>query len=238
MALEFDISWCGMFMSPSFTVWQNYQADYQTQFELSAIPPLDRRRLGRASKAIFSLLSPNLQDGLRDCPIVFSSKVGEINRCFSLLENLASGNGISPTAFSLSVLNATPATLAIREKNYTEITALSSKDFLEVGICNAALKLSEYSKVLVIVFSEGVAQKYYSPTFYEQENPQEVPFWCFCAIVCRGNTFLLEYAEDSCKIDELKNLTNALELVKIKRSKSSALWDNNAWKWEYRAKND
>lgn len=106
---------------------------------LNFIPIIERRRLSDASKIAFSLLG----DSPLKMPIVFSSQKGEINRCFTMLNDLAAHHITSPTAFSLSVLNATPALLAIAQKNHSEILAISAKDCLEYGLINAYLLLCE-----------------------------------------------------------------------------------------------
>lgn len=107
--------------------------------DLSFIPPIERRRLSDASKIAFSLLG----DSPLQMPIIFSSQKGEINRCFTMLNDLAAHNIASPTAFSLSVLNSTPALLAIAQKNNSEILAISAVDCLEYGLINAYALLCE-----------------------------------------------------------------------------------------------
>ncbi len=106
---------------------------------LNFIPVIERRRLSDASKIAFSLLG----DSPLKMPIVFSSQKGEINRCFTMLNDLAAHHITSPTAFSLSVLNATPALLAIAQKNHSEILAISAVDCLEYGLVNAYALLCE-----------------------------------------------------------------------------------------------
>lgn len=109
--------------------------------DLRFIPAIERRRLSDASKIAFSLLG----DSPIKIPIIFSSQKGEINRCFAMLNDLAAHNITSPTAFSLSVLNSTPALLAIAQKNHSEILAISAKDCLEYGLVNAYVLLYESS---------------------------------------------------------------------------------------------
>lgn len=111
---------------------------------LNFIPPIERRRLSDASKIAFSLLG----DSPLKMPIVFSSQKGEINRCFAMLNDLAAHNITSPTAFSLSVLNSTPALLAIAQKNHSEILAISAVDCLEYGLVNAYALLCESNESL------------------------------------------------------------------------------------------
>lgn len=123
--------------------------------DLSFIPILERRRLSQSSKIAFGLLK-----SVESMPIIFSSQKGEINRCFDMLQDLAIYHITSPTAFSLSVLNSTPALLAIASKNTSEILAISAKDSLEYGLINAYLLLKDSIKqCLVISYDEMLESK-------------------------------------------------------------------------------
>ena len=143
---------------------------YQQDFHLSHLPPLERRRLSNASKCVFSLLSPQEHTNkpkstpTKPLPIVFSSTLGEINRCFNMLLNLQDSYLLSPTSFSMSVLNATPALLAIATKNNAEISAISANPSLEYGIINAYTKLKDSAnhidEVLVLSYYEGLCEMY------------------------------------------------------------------------------
>ena len=154
-----------------FASLQAYKAD----FDLSYLPPLERRRLGLASKCAFSLLQPKINEwNLGSIPIVFSSTLGEINRCFGMLLSLQDSYLLSPTSFSMSVLNATPALLAIAHNNNAEISAISANPSLEYAMINAYMRLQESSdkrvadkenaskidKVLVLSYYEGLAREY------------------------------------------------------------------------------
>lgn len=125
--------------------------------DLSFIPILERRRLSEASKIAFGLIG----NTALKMPIIFSSQNGEINRCFLMLKDLALHHFASPTAFSLSVLNATPALLAIAHKNHSEILAISAKDSLEYGLINAYMLLYDSSDTncLVISYDERLDSK-------------------------------------------------------------------------------
>lgn len=127
----------------------------QKDLDLSFIPILERRRLSDSSKIAFGLLKT-----VESMPIIFSSQKGEINRCFDMLKDLAIYKITSPTAFSLSVLNSTPALLAIASKNHSEILALSARDSLECALLNAYLMLCDGSKsCLVISYDEAIESK-------------------------------------------------------------------------------
>lgn len=131
--------------------------EYCKEIQLSHIPPIERRRLDQGARGVFTLLAQC------DCPIVFSSFNGEINRSFKMYETLKQDNLITPTTFSLSVLNAIPALCSIMFKNTQEILAVSESMSVEYGLLNAFLLLQEgYSKeCLVIAYRE--IENFYSP---------------------------------------------------------------------------
>lgn len=134
--------------------------EFVRDFELSHIKPLERRRLSIASKCASTLFaeiqsnieSKNIESSEIQCkkdlqntaqPLIFSSYTGEINRCFFLLNEIKKGEAISPSSFSLSVLNATPALLAINTANHSEILAISANPALENAVLTGFSKLKE-----------------------------------------------------------------------------------------------
>ncbi|CZE49340.1 beta-ketoacyl synthase chain length factor [Campylobacter geochelonis] len=128
--------------------------DFCVTPELNHIAPLARRRLSKCAKFSAHLLK---EIDTNSVASVFSSRDGEINRCFSLLDDVAKNEPISPTSFSLSVHNATLAQIAIFSSNNSEISAISSNLSLENGLLNGYLKLEDgFEKVAVISYFEGV----------------------------------------------------------------------------------
>lgn len=121
--------------------------------DLSFIPVLERRRLSQSSKIAFGLLK-----SVESMPIIFSSHKGEIHRCFAMMKDLAVHKITSPTAFSLSVLNSTPALLAIASKNHSEILAVSARDSLECGLINAYILLRDSTNKVALVISYDESQ--------------------------------------------------------------------------------
>ena len=135
-------------------------ARYQRDFDLSHIPPLERRRLSRAAKCAFDLIK-----GFKklEMPIVFSSYEGEMNRCFELQSTLAKNEPLSPTSFSLSVHNAISSLLSISMQNRYEISAISAYAPLEYALLAANLRLDEgFDKVLVLAYHEAISQEYFN----------------------------------------------------------------------------
>ena len=130
--------------------------DFSSQIDLSEIPPIQRRRLGNCAKMLF-----NITKNYGEIPMIFSSKFGEINQNFEISYNLAFENFISPTMFSLSVLNASLALKAIKSKNSCELLAISSNLDIENGLILAISKLQMYDKIAVICYDEKINQSYF-----------------------------------------------------------------------------
>ena len=76
-----------------------------------------------------------------EMPLVFCSRLGEINRCFSLLGSM--DESVSPSSFCVSVLNAIAAQNAIFTQNHAEISTISAACALENGAIIAAARLKE-----------------------------------------------------------------------------------------------
>ena len=74
-------------------------------------------------------------------PLVFCSRLGEINRCFGLLGSM--GESVSPSSFCVSVLNAIAAQNAIFTQNHAEISTISAACALENGAIIATARLKE-----------------------------------------------------------------------------------------------
>lgn len=77
----------------------------------------------------------------KEMPLVFCSRLGEINRCFGLLGSIE--ESISPSSFCVSVLNAIAAQNAIFTQNHAEISTISAACALESGAIIAAARLKE-----------------------------------------------------------------------------------------------
>lgn len=120
--------------------------------DVSRVAPVARRRLSDAAKMAFDLTSYK-----RLCmPIVFSSHIGELSRCLDMLERLHSE--VSPTSFSLSVLNAIPAMLAIDAGSHAPIMAISARSSVENGILSSL----SHDQAFLISYFEGARKNYIS----------------------------------------------------------------------------
>ena len=216
MTLQFGIKAVGAFCSSNFT--QDVLAqNCLKEFRLDRIPPLERRRLGNATKCAFSLMS---NFSFKTNPkIIFSSYSGEIHSCLSLLRTLDLESVVSPTQFSLSVLNATPASIASATHNQSEISAISAMPSLEYGLINA----DSTEETLLIAYEEYLKEEGFEYLMVlvhldEKDYKKELQLG-------------FEYASG----DSLGDILNPLQFAKNFYSDSGAQWEHNVgnlcWKW-------
>ncbi len=188
----------------------NLGGEYDRQPDISRVAPISRRRLSQCAKFCVDITS---QIKL-DMPIVFSSYFGETNRCLDLLNVLKSE--VSPTAFSLSVLNATPAMLSIEAKNNSPVFAISAMASLEYAIINAL----KFQKAFVISYFEGANKDYY------KNDPFAVAIGM---MITKGDKFSLKFSPDN-------RSANYSEICFLENYGKNSSWCSfdGALKWEYR----
>ncbi|GAB1263964.1 beta-ketoacyl synthase chain length factor [Aurantivibrio infirmus] len=126
------------------------------------IPPMLRRRLSPLGKMAASVAWPLLSDG-QLIPSIFCSRHGELSRTVDMLRDLAKGEDLSPTHFSLSVHNAIGGVFSIARKDTAPISALACGDD---GICQALLEAalilqeSEYDEALCVFYDAPIPGVY------------------------------------------------------------------------------
>ena len=153
---------------------------------LSFLPAMQRRRLSALSRLVFAAAWPILEKHPQ-CPMVFSSRNGEINRSFQLLIELAKGNGVSPTSFGLSVHNAIAGQLAIHHGNYAEQSAISAdSNGLENALLDAWLMLQDGAGQVLVLYANDPLDGQY------QVRIEREPFALACALlVQKGSAWRL-----------------------------------------------
>lgn len=90
-----------------------------------------------------------------DTPLVFASRWGDIERTVSLLDQLASGAGISPTGFSTSVHNAIAALFSIARADSASYSAVAGGHAsAEAGVIEALGLLADGARSVTLVVYE------------------------------------------------------------------------------------
>ncbi|WP_299597952.1 beta-ketoacyl synthase chain length factor [uncultured Microbulbifer sp.] len=124
--------------------WRNGELDFAEQAipDASFLPAMQRRRLSLLSKAAMATAHPLLNG--RDMPVLCCSVHGEAKRTYALLQDVAAGEPLSPTAFGLSVHNAIVGQLSISLGVHAPALALAGGDYpLLSGLLEAAGMLAE-----------------------------------------------------------------------------------------------
>ena len=130
--------------------------------ELGFIEPMLRRRLSLLAKMALKVA----HDCVHDLPatrFVYASRHGELTRTTSMLEDLAAGESISPTAFSMAVLNSSPGLFSILRHDTTPSTAISaSVESFGNGLLEAYMQLVEDpERPVLLVYADEPAPDVY-----------------------------------------------------------------------------
>ncbi len=105
--------------------WQAWTPDSAAGTAAAFIDPLLRRRLSPLGKAGLQV-AEHCAAGHHPLRIVYGSRHGELARSTEMLTALARREALSPTAFSLSVLNALAGVYSIHRADRATSTAISA----------------------------------------------------------------------------------------------------------------
>lgn len=125
--------------------WAAWEARVDTAAapDVGFIEPMLRRRLGRLAKMALRVAHDCAQD-LPRVRFVFASRHGDLTRTTALLDDLAAGEALSPTAFSLSVLNASAGLFSILRGDTAPATAIAAaRSSFGFGLLEAATQLAD-----------------------------------------------------------------------------------------------
>lgn len=143
---------------------------------LTEMPAMMRRRiepLGRVALQAAYWAQGDAPTG----PVVLASRWGEIERSVGMLEQLAAGEALSPTAFSLSVHNAIGALFSIARKDRNNYQAVSAGEFsAEAGFAEAAGLLADGAPQVLLVYFDAPLPEVYAA--FEETAPFAHAFAC------------------------------------------------------------
>ena len=171
--------------------WQFYfnnelALDISQKPDVAFLPAMFRRKLSPLCRMVFATVnSLQHQNALKDSPLVFSSRHGELDLSIKLISGMIENTSMSPAGFSMSVHNSPAGLLSIFYKNKNASTAISagqttlSAAFVEavaqlqlndqVVLCYADSQMPEplkqfenkeaYPRCLVLVLNSGTSEK-------------------------------------------------------------------------------
>lgn len=169
--------------------------DEQNATALSAIPPMLRRRASPLGKLALTAACRCLEQltppMLTSVPSIFCSQHGDIGRSIELLDQLAHGEALSPTTFSLSVHNATAGLFSIARGDRAVSSAVAGGEAsVENGIIEACSLLADgASHVLLVAYDAPIAPLF--ATF--EEHPRDAFAWAWLLAPAGPNAISLEW---------------------------------------------
>jgi len=111
---------------------QPLPADAPAAPPLPEVPAMARRRIDPLGRAALQVAYWAQQDvdaaALPSMPLVFASRWGELARSVAMLQELAQGESLSPTAFSHSVHNAIGAQYSIQRGITANVSAVAAAE--------------------------------------------------------------------------------------------------------------
>ncbi len=111
--------------------------------DLGFVEPMLRRRLSLQARMALRVAHDCAPDP-GELRMVYASRHGELGRSTSMLEALATGEEVSPTAFSTSVLSASVGLFSILQRNTAASTAISAgAASFGYGLLEACLQLAD-----------------------------------------------------------------------------------------------
>ncbi|MFM0160292.1 beta-ketoacyl synthase chain length factor [Paraburkholderia sediminicola] len=104
--------------------WSSWPAAASAAPDIGFIEPIVRRRLSTLSKVALKVAHDCVPQG--EVRVVFASRHGELRRTTDILRTISAGEPVSPTAFSLSVLNAMTGVFGIARGDRSAASAISA----------------------------------------------------------------------------------------------------------------
>lgn len=139
-----------------------YRFDKKELPLLEWVSPMQRRRLSAFTKmALYCGYNAAVDD--ENIAVVFSSRHGDLHKTSTLLGDLAQSHSLSPTAFSMSVHNASAGLLSILTGNKASSNTVSAgRDSFFMAIVDAYAKLSSgmCDKVLIVHCEQALPDVY------------------------------------------------------------------------------
>lgn len=234
--IQFDIdqwrAWApGVDHAAAWTEWAHRPVapGEDVEPDVSFLPAMQRRRLSRLARMVFSVAMPLVQSE-PPMPLVFASRHGETPRTFAILSDLARNEALSPTQFSLSVHNAIIGLWSILQQDNSEMTALAAEgDGLEHAVMEAALLLKEGAPAVLLVIAEDTPPAAYQPWI------TDVPFPYAVALLLKpGQGWQLGLSSTEAQVPSAQ-WPHALELVQALATGRHGLqhqWKRRLWTWQ------
>lgn len=148
------------------------------QAKLTALPMMTARRLNSGSKLAVECGLNMLRKHSIDA-VLYTSRHGELERNYRILNALAEGQPVSPTDFAMSVHNSAVGNLTIAARQPAVTSSLSAgMDTFQQGLCEVICLLQAgYQRVLIVDFDGALPEFYHSGMLRRCHAGHLLPHW-------------------------------------------------------------
>ncbi|CFQ96531.1 beta-ketoacyl synthase chain length factor [Yersinia enterocolitica] len=229
------LNWCalapGMGVREQWLDWAKNCANHTAwQGDLpksTHIPMMSARRMSTGSRlaveAGLSLLGAETAD-----MAIFTSRHGELERTYKILQCLQQQQSISPTDFAMSVHNTASGWLTITASDTLPVTSLAAGiDSFQQGILEAMGMLACGAERVLLVDFDGIMPDFY----HSQTSPIGLPY-ALALLLTTGDDLQCEGISSTYSINsELPQGLNFLRNWLNKKSYFVIQGQQNDWQW-------
>ncbi|OHV10556.1 beta-ketoacyl synthase chain length factor [Kushneria phosphatilytica] len=183
---------------PGSTVATDPRIDASERPEAEHIPAMLRRRLTPLGRAVCVMLHA-LGSDAETLPVLHASRHGDGHRPLDMLDTIASGEGVSPARFSLSVHNAIVGVHSIASGHHAPMAAIAAAGDEFAALLEESLGyLADGQSEVIAVFSDSPLPTRYRAADIAPETPAAVAL----RFSCRDGRQLREQSADKQAMSE------------------------------------
>lgn len=210
--------------------------------DISFIEPMLRRRLSSLSRSALKV-AHDCSAGRERVRVVFASRHGELRRTTEILRAISTGEPVSPTAFSLSVLNAMTGIFGIARGDRSPASAISAgAETLGFALLEAHAQFeADPSSPVLLVYADEPADDAYGTIEDEVQGgalaillDTGAPGQLACTISGAQSQGASEPAMGRPAVPD-SFLTQSEAVQRCLHTRSPATWQNagNTWHWSW-----
>src|SRR5476651_1682588 len=213
--------------------------------DISFIEPIVRRRLSSLSRSALKV-AHDCVAGRDRVRVVFASRHGELRRTTEILRAISTGEPVSPTAFSLSVLNAMTGIFGIARGDRSPASAISAgAQTLGYALLEAHAQFeADPSSPVLVVYADEPADAAYGTIEAEVQGgalaillDTRAAGQLTCTISGSLSASLPDAAESALRSSTVPDsfLTQSEAVQRCLDTRSPATWQNagNTWHWSW-----
>lgn len=229
----------GLTTTEAWRAWANGDATITDNHEeppVKAMSPLLRRRASPPGKMALEVAYRCVGEQ-QNVPSIFCSRHGECGRSAELLADLARNLPLSPTAFSLSVHNATGGLFSIARRDHANQLALSAgPDTIEHAVIEACSLLADGEPAVLLVAYDDLP-----PSLFTEFNDclEQAYAWGWLLQAPQQNSISLEWTtSEKNSSSSLNDEPVGLQVLRffLRSDKSLERYSHNrCWRWSHHA---